>query len=423
MRIAMVSYEYPPDNACGGIGTYAKEAAELLVHRGHSVEVFAASNRRAGHFEQGGMGVNLVGEMNRWRFAGAIAPVFSQRNAISNFDAVESPEYFADGRDILKSHPTTPHVVKLHTPNQLIRSSSSRPSFMGWAQYHLGQMRVVAGALRRGKIPQRCDPYQKLKPADLELDSLERNYVKQCTLVVSPSKSLADWAVREWNIDSRKTLVVPNPYSPSSDLLGISPESHGKVVGYFGRLEFRKGICDLVEAVPAILKAEPDATFRFVGSPLIHPVTNEPFDQFVLRKLHKFARNITLTGPVNLRAMPAEYAKVNVCVFPSVWENFPYVCLEAMSAARAIVASNAGGMSEMLEADCGLLIPPNNPRAIADSVIKLLHSDNLRMKMGVRSRQRVLERYSVESVGPQIENSYAQAISMARQNLCEQVSR
>jgi glycosyltransferase involved in cell wall biosynthesis len=419
MRLAMVSYEYPPDNACGGIGTYAKEAAELLVQRGHSVEVFAASNRRAGHFEQGGIGVNLVGEMNRWRFAEAIAPAFSQRNAISNFDVVESPEYFADGRDILKSHPATPHVVKLHTPNQLIRSSSSRPSFMGWARYHLGQMRVMAGALRRGKRPLPCDPYQKLKPADLELDSLERNYVKQCTLVVSPSKSLADWAVREWNVESRKTLVVPNPYSPSGDLLGISPESHGKVVGFFGRLEFRKGICDLVAAVPAILKAEPDATFRFVGSPLFHPVTNEPFDKFVLRKLRKFARSITLTGPVNLRAMPAEYAQVDVCVFPSVWENFPYVCLEAMSAARAIVASNAGGMSEMLDADCGLLIPPNNPRAIADSVIQLLRSDSLRMKMGVRSRQKVLERYSVESIGPQIENSYAQAISMTRPNLCE----
>lgn len=422
LRIAIVSYEYPPDNACGGIGTYAKEAADLLVQRGHSVEVFAASNRRTGHFEHGRLGVNLAGEMSRARFAGAIAPVFSQRHAICNFDVVESPEYFADGRDILRLHPATPHVVKLHTPNQLIRSSSSRRSLLGWVRHNVSQIRVLAGALRRGKRPQRYHPYQKLKLADLELDSLERDYVKQCSLVVSPSRALIEWTMQEWGIDGRKTMVVPNPYIPSNDLLRIPPVTNGKVVGFFGRLEYRKGICDLVEAVPAILKAEPDALFRFIGSPLYHPVTHESFDVFVLRKLHKVRRSITMAGPVNLQGMPAEYNKVGVCVFPSIWENFPYVCLEAMSAGRAIVASNAGGMSEMLDANCGLLIPPNDPGAIADSVIRLIRSDALRMQMGRTSRSRVLERYSVDSIGPQIEKSYALAITMSRAGICNQVS-
>ena len=224
MRIAMVSYEYPPDNACGGIGTYAKEAVELLSGRGHLVEVFAASNRRSGHFEHGKIGVNLIGEMNRARFAEAVAPVFSRRHAISDFDIVESPEYFADGRDILRLHPTTPHIVKLHTPNQLIRSATSPPSFPGWVRHNVSQMRVLAGALRRGKRPQRYHPYQKLKPADLALDALERDYVRQCTLVASPSRALGEWAIKEWGIDRQKTRVVPNPYTPSSDLF---EHSHG----------------------------------------------------------------------------------------------------------------------------------------------------------------------------------------------------
>ena len=414
MHIALVSFEYPPDNACGGIGTYTKEAADLLARRGHSVEVFAASNRRSGHFEHGNIGVNLVGEMDRTRFANAVAPVFSTRHAICNFDVVESPEYFADGREILRLHPTTPHVVKLHTPNQLIRSSSSRRTFTGWVRHNVGQIRVMAGALRRGRRPQRYHPYHRLKPADLEQDSIECNYVKQCSLVASPSTAMAEWAIREWGIDRAKTRVVPNPYIPSRELLSIPATTNRKAVGFFGRLEYRKGICDLVEAIPVILRAEPDASFRFVGSPLYHPVTHESFEVFVLRKLHKVRRSITMVGPVHLQGMPAEYSKVDVCVFPSVWENFPYVCLEAMSAAKAIVASNSGGMSEMLDADCGLLIPPNDPRAIADSVIRLLRSDSVRMKMGARSRQTVLDRYSVDSVGPQIENSYAQAISMTR---------
>ena len=48
MRIAFISYEYPPDTAAGGIATYARQAAHMLRDRGHAVEVFAASPHRTG---------------------------------------------------------------------------------------------------------------------------------------------------------------------------------------------------------------------------------------------------------------------------------------------------------------------------------------------------------------------------------------
>ena len=68
--------------------------------------------------------------MDRIKFRRVVAPVFSQRHAISNFDVVESAEYFADGYEILQQHPEIPHVVKLHTPTQLIR----RIGFLSHAQ-------------------------------------------------------------------------------------------------------------------------------------------------------------------------------------------------------------------------------------------------------------------------------------------------
>jgi len=414
MRIAIVSYEFPPDTAFGGIGTYAGQAASLLAQRGHYVEVFAASSRRSGHFEEGKTGVNLAGEMNRPKFAEAIAPIFSQRHATCNFDVVESPEYFADGREILRLHPNLPHVVKMHTPNQLIRSSSACPNRLAWFRHHISQIRIMAGALRKGKRPPPYETYQQSSLTQLDLDSLEKNYVSQCSFVTSPSKAMAEWAIREWRIDRNRTLVVPNPYIPANDLLNIPVAANGKVVGFFGRLEYRKGICDLVDAVPSILKAEPDASFRFVGAALRHPGTLESFDGYVTRKLNKHRRSIIMVGSKNLYEMPIEYGKVDVCVFPSVWENFPNVCLEAMAAGKAVVASNSGGMAEMLDANCGLLIPPRDSRAIAESVVRLLRSDDLRIQMGRNSRLRVLERYSVESIGPQMEKSYESAIAMSR---------
>jgi glycosyltransferase involved in cell wall biosynthesis len=116
--------------------------------------------------------------------------------------------------------------------------------------------------------------------------------------------------------------------------------------------------------------------------------------------------------------MPEQYAAVDICVFPSVWENFPNVCLEAMSAGRAIVASSAGGMAEMLEGGVhGILIPPCNPKVIAEGVIRLLRSRELRQALGASARQRVLSAYSLEKIGPQLEQSYEVAIALNKKHL------
>ena len=92
--------------------------------------------------------------------------------------------------------------------------------------------------------------------------------------------------------------------------------------------------------------------------------------------------------------MPAEYSRVDICVFPSYWDNFPNVCLEAMAGARAVVGSSAGGMAEMLADGAGLLVEPRSPDQLADAVIRFLRSPELRRSCGEKARKVVLERYS-----------------------------
>jgi glycosyltransferase involved in cell wall biosynthesis len=231
-------------------------------------------------------------------------------------------------------------------------------------------------------------------------------------LVVSPSKALADWAIREWSIPSSQMMVVPNPYVPSERLLNIPIGGPGNVVGFFGRLEQRKGIADLIEAIPMILRSEPKTRFRFVGGFHNHSGTLERFDVYLKRRLKYFIGAIELVGACSLDQMPDQYRAVDVCIFPSVWENFPNVCLEAMAAGRAIVASSAGGMAEMLEGGVhGILVPPQKPKEIADAVIQMLRSPNLRRAMGISGRQRVLDTYGVEQIGAQLERSFEVAIA------------
>ena len=137
------------------------------------------------------------------------------------------------------------------------------------------------------------------------------------------------------------------------------------------------------------------------------------------RKIRKYSHLIDVCGHVSLDMMPKAYSEMSVCVFPSVWENFPNVCLEAMSAGRAIVATYTGGMAEMLDnGEAGVMIPPRNPMAIADAVINLLRSPEKCLTMGNNARQKVLEKYSDEKVGALLEKSYEKAIMNKK---CSQV--
>jgi glycogen(starch) synthase len=411
MHIAIISYEFPPDTGGGGIGTYSREVARLLCESGHLVEVFAASNVRKGWIQEEGYRVNFVSGSSKLTFAKEVVSPFSERHATVKFDVVEGPEYGADGREVLSTFPLVPHVVKLHTPSELVRHANHcRLQPIGWMRHRSGQMRKALEDLVRG------DRTFSITNPGNEVN--ERAYAEQCDQVVSPSRALLDWAMENWSVSADQTMVVPNPYRPSEEMLKIPIRARGMCVGFMGRLEYRKGVQDLVEAIPHVLHAEPSATFRFVGEPVLHPGTREMFDRYIRRKLGQFGDRITIAKPRPLTQMYLEYAAVDVCAFPSIWENFPNVCLEAMASARAVVGSEAGGMSEMLGEGCGMLIPPRSPKRLAEAIVEFLRSPELRFSAGLMARRRVLERYS-RSVLPMVEQSYQRAIrlSLAKQKL------
>ena len=120
LRIAYVSFEFPADNAVGGIATYVQQASQLMVARGHDVEVFAASSRRAGTEVTNGVRVHWCRESEPSRFRDTVLPVFAARHQVEPFDAIEGPEYNADAACIKKTFPKLPLVVKMHSPSLLL---------------------------------------------------------------------------------------------------------------------------------------------------------------------------------------------------------------------------------------------------------------------------------------------------------------
>lgn len=396
MKIALISYEYPPDTALGGIGTYNLHAARILHQRGHHVEVFSASTSRGGVFDDDGIPVHRLQETERREFPFRIAPIFARRHADVAFDVAEAPEYYADGLGVARTTPDVALVVRLHTPSYLLWRIT-------FAHSPWEVARNCVASLRRRELPPWHPHHGPERAGALAADE-----------IAAPFRSVGEEVTRAWGLDPQRVAQVPCPYVPKAALLDIDPVTRSNVVSFIGRLETRKGVIDLARAIPRVLRSHPHARFRFVG----RSVELSPGLQMVdhLRSmLASHADSVDFPGPVPLEGIPQVLARTDICVFPSIWENFPNVCLEAMSAARGIVGSSAGGMNEILDfGRAGLLVEPRRPELLADAIIELLDHPQRRIELGRAARARVLSEYSAAAIGRQQEESYARAIVRRR---------
>ena len=402
MRIAFVSREYAGVGSGGGIGTYVRNAAQMLAARGHDVEVFTDGPQDS-RVEQPGLRVHSIAA-DEDDFSRAIAVPFLAAHREKPFDVIESAEYRADAEIVFDQAPEVARVVKLHT-------AAFQLGAMNEAYVTLGaKARFVAGALRRGQIPK---PFWGRYSAKTDPECRITLLADEIT---APSAAILAWTGRVWPIDAERFNVIPNVYVPSPDMLAARPEGRMPLVVFVGKLEARKGVIELARAIPKILDAHPDARFRFVGRTLPHPSTRQSLDETVRQEAGSAALDrLEFTGGVAYPEVAGHLAEAAVAVFPSYWENYGYVCLEAMAAGCGVVASSTGGMAELIsDGDTGLLVPAKDPPAIARAVIALLSNPAESATMGTKARSSVLECYSNDAIAPLQEASYRRAIVRAR---------
>jgi glycogen(starch) synthase len=395
MKIAMITYEYPPDTANGGIATYVYQAAKMLAERGNVVEVFAGSHTRETSDLENGVLVHRFNVKKHLDFAAAIVKKFIERNEAEAFDVIEGPDFKADARAVVAACPSVPYVVKLHTPVAVLWQIE-RPSLFY-------KCKVKFSELLHGINP---------------FSDYERAHALKADLIAGPSHALCDMLIGLWGLDKEKVVSFPYPYIPSAELLAIPVETNKNIVTFLGRLELRKGVIELADAIPAILKQFPKTKFRFVGENRNSPERNLDMKQFLIRRLGSAVDSVEFIEKVSLDQIPQVFAQTGICVIPSRFENFGLVCLEAMSAGRAIVGSSNGGMSQMLNSlQVGRLVQPNDPEGITSAVTGLLADPEERKRIGTAARNRVLTEYNLEKIGEAQENAYLQAIRNRRNAL------
>jgi glycogen synthase len=401
MHIAFVNYEYPPETPNGGIATYVQQAARMLHARGHDVEVFCGSLTRDAVLETDGIRIHRVHVDKRPEFAERVVSGFVQRHRGAPFDVMEAPDYDGDARFVAEQTPDLAYVVRLHTPAYLAATLNdiSAASF----QFLTGD--TDDSSLAPLPLPN----YERERDAAY-------HHVLRADGITAPSHAIRDVVCRDWRISPERIDVYPNVYQPAPALTALPLNVSTRQVTYLGRLEHRKGVVTLAHAIPTILQHAADVRFRFVGRALVSPDPSLDMREYLRRLLAPFAHAVSLEMPVPLDNVPAILGDAEVCVFPSLWENFPGVCLEAMAAGRGIVGSRAGGMAEMLQEETGLLVAPNNPQQIAQAVLHLLAHSDERRQMGERARARLLAVYGATQVAPQQEASYLRAIRHRRES-------
>ena len=168
---------------------------------------------------------------------------------------------------------------------------------------------------------------------------------------------------------------------------GMEPGS--QIVGVVARLELEKGHPTLLEAWPAVLRAVPDTYLLIVGEG-----SRRDALEAQAREL-RIAHRVVFTGRRD--DVPAVTAALDVAVLPSYREAQGLTILEAMALSRPVVASDVGGIPEMIEdGKTGLLVPPHDADALAAAIVRLLTHHPLADTLGRAGHDMVHDRFCIE---------------------------
>jgi len=221
--------------------------------------------------------------------------------------------------------------------------------------------------------------------------------------VVLYSKSMVKRVEDESNVvlDAGKLYFVRNPvdtgrFKPGEESalkskLGIDRDE--KVVLYVGRVNEKKGVGDLFSAFSRLKER---AALLVVGK----------CEEAYKRKLLKLVegRKAIFTGEVPNSELPSYYNVCDVFLMPSrKYEGIPRVVLEAMAAGKPVIASDVGGVKDVIkEGQTGLLFKPGDAEELYSKLLNLLRDDEMRKAIGKAAREFVVAEHSVNHVAAKL---------------------
>ncbi|HZC19474.1 MAG TPA: glycosyltransferase, partial [Rubrobacteraceae bacterium] len=167
---------------------------------------------------------------------------------------------------------------------------------------------------------------------------------------------------------------------------------------YIGRLVPRKGVDTLVEAL-ALLSRHLDARLVIVGGEPGAEGSAEVARLSALARKLKVKKRVTFTGSRPQQDLYRYYGAADAAVTVPHYEPFGMTPLETMACGVPVVGSRVGGIkTSVVDGETGYLVPPKDPKALADRLLRLLTDGALRERMGLAGRRRMEEHYTWERI-------------------------
>ena len=226
----------------------------------------------------------------------------------------------------------------------------------------------------------------------LIISSLERLNYSLADIIVVESPSLARQITPDKyhgkHILNGALFVDVNAFSPKIEL-----SEKANTVSYFGAITEHKGVMNLIEAIPLILKEMGDVQFVIGGmGPAFAEIEKRLKNSQVIE-----GAKIVLCGKINHKEIPDYLNETKLVVLPSYGEGLPNIVLEAMACGTPVLATPVGGIPDVIkDGETGFIMGDNTPECIARNVIRALNHPDLG-KVTNNARALIEREYTLEA--------------------------
>ena len=387
MKILMLTCESPP-RVLGGISRVVHDLSRTLLKDGHDVTVVTYKDGEAPYFEDDkGVKVYRVDNfmINPNNFIDWIMQMnfnmIAKANEIiakeGNFDVIHAHDWLvAYAAKTLKNSYNIPIVSTIHATeagrNSGIHDETQRYiNDTEWMLTYESSEVIVNSNYMKGELQRLFGlPYEKINvvPNGVNL-------------------SLFNGVERDYNF--RRRYAMDNE----------------KIILFMGRLVYEKGIQHLIAAMPKILSGYHDTKLVICGKGGMLEELQQQVRQMGIENKVYFA------GYMQGKDVQKMYKAADISVFPSTYEPFGIVALEAMLSENPVVVSDIGGLNEIVEHRVnGMKSYCGNPNSIADSILELLYDHKLCADITKRAKNKVRNDYNWSKIAQDTHFTYQKAI-------------
>jgi len=399
MKVLMVSWEYPPV-VIGGLGRHVHHLATALATAGHDVVVL--SRRPAGTdpsthppTDEIRDGVRVVAaahdpheftfgdDMMAWTLAMGHAMVragLSLKKAGS--DRLWRPDV-VHAHDWLVAHPAIALAGFFDVPLVSTIHATEAGRHSGW----------VSGPISR------------------QVHAVESWLVRESDALIACSASMADEITELFGPGLAGITVIRNGIDAARwPFAARRPRTGPAELLYLGRLEFEKGVHDVIAALPRIRRTHPGVTLTIAGEG-----TQQEWLVGQARH-HKVIKAVRFVGHLDHADLLAALHRADAAVLPSHYEPFGLVALEAAAAGTPLVTSDTGGLGEaVINGITGVSFPPRDVAGLASAVRSVLDDQDAAQRRARAARTRLTSDFDWRTVAGETAQVYLAAKRAERQ--------